>query len=171
LHFLGSLFLAPPPVKNANPFSNSVHQPNSNLPNLLSGNSSTEARATAELTGIFIIIYPMENLNSKACEIACLACAIECETCATELIAVNDASHLACINICRDCADICTLVARAEARASPHHGMLCALCIEACLACIVECTRIERHECCVKCAHACKVCITGCKSCASAMAA
>ena len=98
--------------------------------------------------------------NSKNCIDACLACAIECESCATHYIGMNDAAHLKCIALCRDCADICALCARFEARGSAFAKALCKLCVEICNACAVECEKLSAHSC----AEACKKCVAACAS-------
>ena len=102
--------------------------------------------------------------NSKNCIDACLACAIECESCATHYIGMNDAAHLKCIALCRDCADICALCARFEARGSAFAKALCKLCVEICNACAVECEKLSAHGCCKSCAATCKKCAELCAS-------
>ena len=50
------------------------------------------------------------------CIDACLACIVTCETCMTDCVKEG---NQACILLCRDCADICALCAKFEARSSP----------------------------------------------------
>ncbi len=89
---------------------------------------------------------------------ACLACSMSCETCITECIESNLTS---CIPICRDCADICALCARFEARNSHFRKRLQALCAEVCKACALECAKHAKHMDC------CKICEATCEKCAA----
>ena len=53
--------------------------------------------------------------KSQHCIDACLACVISCEMSITDCIASGNRE---CILLCRDCADICALCARFDARKS-----------------------------------------------------
>ena len=101
--------------------------------------------------------------NSKNCIEACLACVIACEACATHGIEMADKSHLQCISLCRDCADICALCARLQARGSSFADALCKLCVEICNACAAECEKhAHHHEALNKAGEACRKCATAC---------
>lgn len=96
--------------------------------------------------------------KSKKCIEATIACAIACETCITDCI---EAGNKECILICRDCADICSLVARFEARDSRFRKQLHDLCAAVCEACAIECSKHAHHH------ESCKVCAEACTTCAA----
>lgn len=77
---------------------------------------------------------------------------------------MNDKNHLKCIALSRDCADICALCARFEARGSSFSIALCKLCADLCNACAAECERLSEHDCCKKCAEACRKCAVECSN-------
>lgn len=114
---------------------------------------------------LYSVIIPLQikfnkMRDSKNCIDACLACVITCENCITDCI--KDGNQ-ACILLCRDCADICALCARLEARGSQYAKDLCALCVKVCAACAEECSKhASHHESCKTCAEACKKCVEAC---------
>ena len=59
-----------------------------------------------------------------------------------------------CIELDRDCADICSLAVQFMARGSKYAEKLCALCAEICKACGDECAK-SKLEHCQRCAEAC----------------
>lgn len=105
----------------------------------------------------------MNNLKRRID--VCLACVITCELCITDCIKDN---NQACIILCRDCADICALHARFDARASVYAHELHALCAKICTACAEECAKhAAHHESCKACADACNTCAEVCNELAS----
>ena len=99
--------------------------------------------------------------TSKSYIEACLACVITCEICLSDCITRNE---IRCASLCRDCADICNLAARFEARGSNFTTGLHALCAEICQACFVECTKhADHHDTCRACAEACEKCVQICE--------
>jgi Domain of Unknown Function (DUF326) len=102
-------------------------------------------------------LIPMKKSN---CIDACLACVVTCESCVTDCLKTGNQQ---CVLLCRDCADICALCARFEARDSPYYKELCDLCAKVCRACAEECTKhAAHHECCKECAAACRKCADIC---------
>lgn len=89
---------------------------------------------------------------------ACLTCSVASERCAAECLSMGLSS---CVQICRDCADICNLTARMGARDSVFFSELCKLCDQICRRCIAECS-MHDHDCCAECVDACASCITAC---------
>jgi hypothetical protein len=67
-----------------------------------------------------------------------------------------------CIQLNRDCADICTLTARFVARNSPHAPHVMRECIEICRACAEECSKHDEEHC-QKCAEKCQECADACQ--------
>ncbi|MDB5272076.1 MAG: four-helix bundle copper-binding protein [Chitinophagaceae bacterium] len=89
-------------------------------------------------------------------------CALTCETCSSACLDEPDVSMMArCIELDRDCADICSLAARLLQRDGEiaHHFL--AVCEEMCRLCAGECNKHEHNHCkvcaeiCHKCAEAC----------------
>lgn len=96
--------------------------------------------------------------TSKKCIDASNACTMACEVCILDCV---ETGNKACILLCRDCADICNLVARFEARNSPFRKQLHDLCAAVCEACAAECEKHASHH------DSCKVCAAACKECAA----
>lgn len=66
-----------------------------------------------------------------------------------------------CIQLDRDCADICRLASALMARNSPYAAQVCQLCAKICTACADECAKHE-HDHCQECAKACRRCAEEC---------
>ncbi len=100
----------------------------------------------------------------------CFECAEACERCVTACILSHDedSKHhdlTLCIQLCRDCADICTLCGRLEARSSQFMKSYMRVCIEACEACATECEKHADHFAhCKACAETCRKCAEECRS-------
>ena len=61
----------------------------------------------------------MPHEKYQRCLHACIACTIACEHCASECLHEKDVQKMArCIELDRDCADICALAVRLMARGS-----------------------------------------------------
>ena len=91
-------------------------------------------------------------------------CALKCEACATACLQESEAHRMArCIELNRDCADICLLTARLLQRNSPvaHHIMV--TCAEMCQMCADECRKHE-HDHCIACADSCEQCAAACNT-------
>jgi hypothetical protein len=88
---------------------------------------------------------------------------MECENCATSCLQEQDVKMMAkCIQLDRDCADICLLTARLLARSSEHGEHLMRECIEICEKCAAECEKYNMDHC-QQCAQACQSCAEECK--------
>lgn len=93
-----------------------------------------------------------------------LACAMACEFCAASCLHEDDVKMMArCIELDRDCADICMLAAEMLTRDSMHAHKLLALCAEICEACAAECEK-HAHDHCKACAEACRKCAEACRA-------
>lgn len=98
---------------------------------------------------------------------AFLTCVLTCESCITDCMT---AGNKECVLLCRDCADICELYMRFEARGSRFGRSLHALCAEICKACAAECAKYASHHAsCKECTEACEKCTEICKELASGM--
>ena len=93
------------------------------------------------------------------------ACIASCEHCATACLSEQDVKMMArCIQLDRDCADICALTARFVARGSEHAAHLLKECTEICKACGDECEKHGAHMAhCKECAEACRRCEQACR--------
>ncbi|WP_192823221.1 four-helix bundle copper-binding protein [Rufibacter sp. LB8] len=91
-------------------------------------------------------------------------CILACEHCATACLQEEHAHMMArCIQLDRDCADICRLTSALLARGSEHGKHLLKECIEVCEACAAECGKHD-HDHCQACAEACRKCAEACRS-------
>jgi hypothetical protein len=91
----------------------------------------------------------------QSCIETCMDCQIECERCSTAcLLDANPAEMAHCIQLTRDCANICGLVVRFLAHNSDFMQGVCELGAEISVACRDECARHDM-EFCRRCANAC----------------
>jgi hypothetical protein len=98
--------------------------------------------------------------NPKESIDACLTCLVSCEACIHDCLKNN---HLHCIALCRDCADICALCAKLEARNSIYVHELHVLCAKVCKDCAIECAKHANElASCKTCAEACQKCEEAC---------
>jgi len=106
----------------------------------------------------------MSHKQYESCIKACHECAMECEHCATACLNEDDLKRLAqCIQLNRDCADICAFATQIMARDSKFSKDICSLCAEICQACGDECAKHDDMDHCKKCADACYRCAEECR--------
>jgi hypothetical protein len=106
----------------------------------------------------------MSHDKYETCIKACQDCAAECEHCVTACLSEDDIKMMArCIELDRDCADICSLAAKLMARGSEFAQKFCALCAEVCQACGDECNKHAQMDHCKRCADACYRCAEECR--------
>jgi hypothetical protein len=90
-------------------------------------------------------------------------CALACEACATACLGEEDVTLMTrCIELDRDCADICTLGARLLIRESETTSQYLTMTEEICQLCADECSKHE-HAHCKACAEACLSCAEACR--------
>ena len=98
----------------------------------------------------------------QACINACTRCAVECEHCFTACLKETDLqARTHCVELLRDCIDICLLAVSYMARGSDHAKPLCELCAQICAACGAECARFQDEHC-QGCAAECRRCVEEC---------
>lgn len=91
-------------------------------------------------------------------------CALACEACSTACLAENNVAHLTrCIQLTRDCADICFQASRVVMRKSEVIDHILSNCEEICRVCADEC-RKHQHDHCQLCAEACDSCAESCNN-------
>jgi hypothetical protein len=91
-----------------------------------------------------------------------LECAQACEKCMAACLDEDDVTSMAhCIELDRDCSEICILGAKLLIRASEISHKFLLMCEEACRSCMEECSKHE-HEHCKACAEACRKCAEAC---------
>ena len=91
-----------------------------------------------------------------------LECATACEYCAASCLDEEDVTAMAhCIELDRDCAEICSLGARLLIRDSELSHEFLAFCEKACRVCAEECGK-HNHEHCKHCAEECNKCAEAC---------
>lgn len=90
-------------------------------------------------------------------------CVAACEMCASACLQEEDVQMMArCIQLDRDCADLCALTARYVARGSEHTQQILQVCADLCRACGDECARHDMDHC-QECAEACRRCEEACR--------
>lgn len=89
-------------------------------------------------------------------------CVAACESCAAASLEEENITDMAhCIELDRDCADICALASRLLQRDSEMaHGYLL-VCEDACRKCAEECGKHD-HDHCKACSDACERCAEAC---------
>ena len=91
-----------------------------------------------------------------------LACATACENCGASCLDEQDVTPMAhCIELDRDCSEVCSLAARLLIRQSEFSHEFLAFCEKICRHCAEECGKHE-HEHCKKCAEECTKCAEAC---------
>lgn len=99
----------------------------------------------------------------QACIDACTRCARACEECITSCLKEPDVqARVRCVQLLRDCADVCTLSAALMARGSRYAGQLAGVCATACDDCAAECERFQDEHC-QDCARHCRHCAEECR--------
>lgn len=100
----------------------------------------------------------MKSAYNFAQEIAAYnSCADACEHCAAACLAERNVVRSRCIELCRDCADLCRMSAMLILRNSDYAVIFAQLCRVACLACAEECASHDSDPC-QRCARTCQVC-------------
>lgn len=89
-------------------------------------------------------------------------CALTCEDCETACLNEDNITLLArCIELNRDCADICIQAARLLKRDSEIADDYMMICEKICRMCADEC-RKHNHDHCKTCAEVCEACAEAC---------
>lgn len=92
------------------------------------------------------------------------ACTAACNECfASNLAAPGSAVSARSIQLTRDCADLCQLVAAFVARGSEHVKFLLRECAELCHTCADEVTQLP-HDYCRRCTDACRQAEDACRT-------
>jgi len=104
----------------------------------------------------------MKSEKTNNLEHVLIKCITACETCATLCLQEDDVKMMVgCIQLDRDCADICALTSRFVARNSAHAKHVMKECIEICRKCAEECGKHEQEHC-QHCAQICRECADAC---------
>lgn len=112
----------------------------------------------------------MSHEQFQSCIEACVRCAEECEHCATACLQEKDVKQMArCIQLDRDCAEICWAAAGYMSRGSDFAQEICRVCADICDACGDECNKHDMDHC-QRCAEACHQCAEECRRMAGAAA-
>jgi hypothetical protein len=92
-----------------------------------------------------------------------LDCVVACETCAAACLNEDDVSMMArCIELDRDCSELCAEAVRLRLRDSELFEPFLAVCEEACRLCAEEC-RKHKMDHCQRCADECERCSEACR--------
>jgi len=100
----------------------------------------------------------------QTCIDACNKCMQACEECLTSCLKEPDVqARIHCINLLRDCIDVCALAAQFMARNSAYAKQICNLCATICDACGAECAKFQDTHC-KQCAEECRKCAQECRN-------
>ncbi|SDJ14418.1 four-helix bundle copper-binding protein [Alteribacillus bidgolensis] len=103
----------------------------------------------------------------QTCINACNQCMQACEECLTSCFKEPDVQARAhCINMLRDCADICAMASQWMSRGSMYGKQFCQLCATICDDCATECEKFQDAHC-QECAKFCRQCAEECRKMAS----
>lgn len=93
-----------------------------------------------------------------------LECALACEMCMSACLDEKDVTPMAyCIELDRDCSEICFLAAKLLKRDSGVAHKFLAVCEIICQSCAEECSK-HKHDHCRVCAEACRKCAEACRA-------
>jgi hypothetical protein len=110
---------------------------------------------------------PHHKEEFDKCAEACGRCQRECDACSahcTEHIVEGHKHHLATLQSCRDCADICSAAAEIVARRGVLSDIICSACADACARCANACEEHGRDDRVMKaCAEECRRCERACR--------
>ena len=88
----------------------------------------------------------LQNQKYQTCIDTCNDCFESCEFCATsDLREENVKSMTRCIQLNRDCANMCMTASQFMSRDSEHSKKICAICADICDLCAEECEKIYRY--------------------------
>ena len=91
-------------------------------------------------------------------------CVQACNACMTDCLREKDVGMLArCVQIDRDCADICALTSEYISRESEFAPALASQCAVVCDSCAQECEKHSHMEHCKQCAEVCRKCAVECR--------
>jgi hypothetical protein len=103
----------------------------------------------------------------QVCIDICNRCMQVCEECLTSCLNEPDAqARVHCINLLRDCAEICSFASRSMSRNRTYVKQICSLCADICMACATECAKFKDEHC-QRCAEICRQCADECRKMAS----
>jgi hypothetical protein len=105
----------------------------------------------------------MDQEKFQSCIDACLDCATACDNCATMCLHEEDPAMMVdCIQLDRECAEVCYATARLMRIGGVNAAAMCHVCAEICAACAEEC---EKHPMahCKECAQSCRECAEECR--------
>ena len=106
----------------------------------------------------------LQNEKYQSCIDACFDCAESCEYCTTCCLREQDVKMMTrCIQLNRDCVNICLTAAVFMSRESEHVEQICKVCADICEACAQECEKHTDMDHCQKCAKTCRKCADECR--------
>ena len=104
----------------------------------------------------------MHNSKFESCIKACLDCATVCDHCFGACLSEQQVQMMArCIQLDRECSEVCRLAAAMMANGSESAGAVCKLCAEVCRKCGEECAKHDAEHC-QQCAKTCMNCAEEC---------
>jgi hypothetical protein len=99
----------------------------------------------------------------ESCIQQCIQTAQQAEFCINECMKDQNTDVLRCIQLNRDCADICLFASQMMMRGSENAALACELCATICEDCAEECNKHSEMQHCIDCAKACEECAAACR--------
>jgi hypothetical protein len=88
----------------------------------------------------------LQNQKYQTCIDVCNNCVESCEFCATSDLREQDVKSMTrCIQLNRDCANMCMTASQFMSRDSEHSKKICAICADICDLCAEECEKYTDH--------------------------
>jgi hypothetical protein len=107
--------------------------------------------------------YPAVSTENTDLVRELMDCVVACETCAAACLNEDDVTMMArCIELDRDCAELCMQGVHLLLRDSELAHPFLVVCEEACRLCAEECKKHD-HGHCKRCAEACERCAESCR--------
>lgn len=106
------------------------------------------------------------HAHFAACAKACADCQNSCASCqahCANLVADGKKEHLATMQLCADCTDVCAAAAKIVSRGGPMAALICEPCAKACDVCGAACEKHPNDEHMKACARSCRECAKACR--------
>ncbi|HZY86307.1 MAG TPA: four-helix bundle copper-binding protein [Gemmataceae bacterium] len=101
------------------------------------------------------------------CAKACAVCMLNCDACfhhCARLVSEGKKDHVASMNLCNDCGEVCATAGRVTARQGPLAVPVCQACAKSCDTCAASCAKFPDDKHMTQCAKACRDCAKACRA-------
>ncbi|MBI3410871.1 MAG: four-helix bundle copper-binding protein [Planctomycetes bacterium] len=109
---------------------------------------------------------PKHHENFAKCAKTCADCQLQCDACfhhCAKLLADGKKEHAKSMQLCVDCAELCSTAAKLVARHSPLSALACEACANGADLCAASCEKFDSDMHMAACAKACRQCARECR--------